>query len=127
MSPCTNSHLSLQIIYIVIGIVSVIILGLIIVLAMHCRERRAARRRQLIEQTNHVILKPKNTDNHNIYKRNSKMSNLEASQVNIPEFVVFSTFTTFISTLQKYLLCACICVFITVWISLGNYQTKMFR
>ncbi|KAG7169023.1 fat-like cadherin-related tumor suppressor-like, partial [Homarus americanus] len=69
-----------EIIYIVIGIVAVIILGLIIVLAMHCRERRAARRRQLIQQTNHVILKPKNTDNHNIYKRNSKMSNLEASQ-----------------------------------------------
>ncbi|XP_063848744.1 fat-like cadherin-related tumor suppressor homolog isoform X3 [Scylla paramamosain] len=70
-----------EIIYIVIGIVAVIILGLIIVLAMHCRERRASRRRQLIEQTNHVILKPKNTDNHhNIYKRNSKMSNLEASQ-----------------------------------------------
>lgn len=70
-----------QIIYIVIGVVAVIILGLIIVLAMHCRERRASRRRQLLEQTNHVILKPKNTDNHNIYKRNSKMSNLEASQV----------------------------------------------
>lgn len=69
-----------EIIYIVIGIVAVIILGLIIVLAMHCRERRAAHRRQLIEQTNHVVLKPKNTDNHNIYKRNSKMSNLEASQ-----------------------------------------------
>nr|XP_053631087.1 fat-like cadherin-related tumor suppressor homolog isoform X2 [Cherax quadricarinatus] len=69
-----------EIIYIVIGIVAVFILGLIIVLAMHCRDRRAARRRQLIEQTNHVILKPKNTDNHNIYKRNSKLSNLEASQ-----------------------------------------------
>ncbi|XP_064094852.1 fat-like cadherin-related tumor suppressor homolog isoform X3 [Macrobrachium nipponense] len=70
-----------EIIYIIIGIVAVVILGLIIVLAMHCRERRAARRRQLIEQTNHVILKPKNTDNHhNIYKRNSKLSNLEASQ-----------------------------------------------
>ncbi|XP_076056118.1 FAT atypical cadherin kugelei isoform X2 [Oratosquilla oratoria] len=72
-----------EIIYIVVGIVLIITLGLIIVLAIHCKEKRAARRRQLLEQTNHVILKPKNTDNHhhhNLYKRNSKMSNLEASQ-----------------------------------------------
>lgn len=93
---------SFQIIYIVIGIVAVIILGLIIVLAMHCRERRAAHRRQLIEQTNHVVLKPKNTDNHNIYKRNSKMSNLEASQVNKS--------LDFKHPVKDFLLCTHMCV-----------------
>ena len=72
---------SLQILYIVLGVVCVVVVAVVVVLIVHCRERRASRRGQSLVTTNHVVIKPNHNhnDNHtnNIYKRNSKMSNLE--------------------------------------------------
>ncbi|RXG73128.1 Fat-like cadherin-related tumor suppressor-like protein [Armadillidium vulgare] len=70
-----------EIIYIVIGILCLVVIAVLVIAIMHCREKQISRRRERMEQ-NHVILNSKTMDNHhhNMYKRNSKVSNIEASQ-----------------------------------------------
>ncbi|CAL4064237.1 unnamed protein product, partial [Meganyctiphanes norvegica] len=67
------------ILYIAIGIGVVLLTTLVTMTAVCCHQRKVTRQRQLLNQTNHVVLKPKNTDNHNNCKRNSKITNLEAT------------------------------------------------
>ena len=64
------------------GMVALVV---IIVAITHCREKRAAQARLLLNHTSHIIMKPKSVpdDQPDIYKTNPNITKLQSSQVGL--------------------------------------------